>query len=97
MLVLTEAAARVVKSVTATLEEAGTAGLRIASVAPGPEGHDALQVTTAPVPEENDQVIEVCAARIYLEPQAAALLEDMILDAQPGTRGNTRVLPGRAG
>ena len=88
--------ARAVKSVTATLEEADAAGLRIASAAPGPDGPGELQVTTAPGPGENDQVIETGGARIYLEPQAAAFLDDKILDAARRA-GEGPVLPGHAG
>ena len=97
MLVLTEAAAQVVKSVTATLEEADAAGLRIASGAPGPDGPGELHVTTAPGPGENDQIIVAGGARIYLEPQAAALLDDKILDARPDANGNARFSLGVQG
>ena len=97
MLVPTEAAARAVKSVTATLEEADAAGLRIASAAPGPDGPGELQVTTAPGPGENDQVIETGGARIYLEPQAAAFLDDKILDARPDAQGKARFSLGMQG
>jgi iron-sulfur cluster assembly protein len=97
MLVLTEAAAQAVKSVTATMQESGTTGLRIASSAPGPDGPGALQVTAAPGPGEDDQVIEAGGARIYLEPQAAALLDDKILDAQPDAQGNAQFSLGVQG
>jgi iron-sulfur cluster assembly protein len=97
MLVLTEAAALAVKSITATLQESGTAALRIASSAPGSEDPGALQVTATPGPGENDQVIQAGGARIYLEPRAAAFLDDKILDAQPDAQGNARFSLGVQG
>ena len=87
MLVLTEAAAEVVKSVTSTSQAPGGAGLRIASAASQPEGPGALEVTATTGPAENDQVIEAAGARVFLEPQAAIYLEDKVLDAQVDEEG----------
>ena len=87
MLVLTEAAAEVVKSVTSAPQAPGGAGLRIASSAPEPESPGALQLTAATGPGENDQVIEAAGARVFLEPQAAIFLEDKILDARVDEQG----------
>jgi len=89
MLVLTEAAAEVVKSVTSTAPAPETAGLRIAS-APEPESPDALQLTATAGPLDNDQVIEAAGARVFVEPQAALYLEDKVLDAQVDEQGNAR-------
>lgn len=88
MLVLTEAAAEVVKSVTSIGQIPGGAGLRIASTAPQPQSPGGLQLTAATGPKENDQVIEAGGARVFLEPQAAAYLEDKVLDAQVDEDGN---------
>jgi iron-sulfur cluster assembly protein len=88
MLVLTDAAAEVVKSLTSTPQAPDEAGLRIASSDPVPDNPGALQVSAAPGPSENDQVIESGGAHIYLEPQAAAYLEDKVLDAQVDSSGN---------
>jgi iron-sulfur cluster assembly protein len=88
MLVLTEAAAEVVKSLTATAQAPEGAGLRISSAAPQPGETGALQVSAAPGPGENDQVIEAAGAHVYLEPQAAAYLADKVLDAQVDGEGN---------
>jgi iron-sulfur cluster assembly protein len=92
MLVLTEAAAEVVKSVTSTPQAPEATGLRIAS-APDPGNSDwgnpnALQVTAVMGPGDDDQVVEAAGARVYLEPQAAAYLEDKVLDAQVDEQGN---------
>jgi Fe-S cluster assembly iron-binding protein IscA len=88
MLVLTEAAAEVVKSVTSTPQVPDSAGLRIASPEQEPEGPGALQITATTGPRENDQVIETAGARVYLEPHAAIYLEDKILDARVDEEGN---------
>ena len=88
MLVLTEAAAEVVKSVTSTPQAPDDgAGLRIASSTPEPESPGALQLTATTGPRENNQVIEAAGARVFLEPQAAIYLEDKILDARVDEEG----------
>jgi Fe-S cluster assembly iron-binding protein IscA len=87
MLVLTDAAAEVVKSVTITPETPDGAGVRIAT-APVPENPAALRLTATTGPEENDHVIESAGARVFVEPQAAAYLEDKVLDAQVDAQGN---------
>jgi len=86
MLVLTEAAAEVVKAISSTPQASEGSGLRIASSA-GAADPGALQVTTAPGPSENDQVIEAAGAHVYVEPQAAVYLEDKVLDAEVDSEG----------
>jgi iron-sulfur cluster assembly protein len=90
MLVLTEAAAEVVKSVTTTAQAPEGAGLRIASSAQEPESPGGLRVTTASRPDENDQVIEASGARVFLEPAAAIYLDDKVLDAEVDENGKAR-------
>ncbi len=94
MLVLTEAAAGVVKSVISTPQTPDGTGLRIVSSAPEPEDTDALQLAAAAGPGENDQVIEAAGARVFLEPQAAAYLDDKVLDAQLDEQGNAHFTLG---
>ena len=94
MLVLTEAAAEVVKSVISTPQTPGETGLRIASSAPEPEDPGALQLTAAVGPDENDQVIEAAGARVFVEPRAAAYLDDKVLDAQLDEQGTARFTLG---
>jgi iron-sulfur cluster assembly protein len=94
MLVLTEAAAEVVKSLTSTPQAPEGAGLRIASSATDPENPGALEVTAAPGPSENDQVVESDGAHVYLEPHAAVYLEDKVLDATVDGAGNTHFTLG---
>jgi Fe-S cluster assembly iron-binding protein IscA len=90
MLLLTEAATEVVKSVTTNPQAPDGAGLRIASAAPEPGTPGELQLTAAPAPDENDQVVEAAGARVFLEPNAAVYLEDKVLDAQVDEQGNAR-------
>jgi iron-sulfur cluster assembly protein len=86
MLVLTESAAEVVKALIATPQAPEGAGLRIASAAdPGNPG--GLQVTAAPGPGANDQIVEADGAHVYLEQQAAVFLEDKVLDAEVDSEG----------
>ena len=87
MLVLTEAAAEAVKSVTSNPQVPEGAGLRIAPSAPDSGDPARFQLTAALVPGEDDQVIEAAGARVFLEPQAAAYLEDKVLDAQVDEQG----------
>jgi iron-sulfur cluster assembly protein len=85
MLELTETAAELVKTLTATPQAPEGSGLRITSAAadPGDPGDPgALRISAAAGPSENDQVIEAVGAHVYLEPQAAAFLEDKVLDAE---------------
>jgi iron-sulfur cluster assembly protein len=101
MLVLTEAAAEAVKSVTSSPQVPDGTGLRIAPSAPDSGSPAEFQLTAALAPGEGDQVIEAAGARVFLEPQAAAYLEDKVLDAQVDEQGEARFSlgvqePGRA-
>ena len=86
MLVLTEAAAEVVKAIASTPQAPEGSGLRITSP-PGAADPGTLQVTAAPGPDANDQILEADGAHVYLEPQAAAFLEDKVLDAEVDAEG----------
>jgi Fe-S cluster assembly iron-binding protein IscA len=97
MLILTDTAAEVVKSITSTPQAPDSAGLRIASAAPESGDPAALQVTAATGPSENDQVVEASGARVYLEPEAAAYLDDKVLDAQVDGQGKAHFFLGAQG
>jgi len=88
MLLVTEAAAEVVKTLTATPQAPDGTGLRIASSTPVPDNPQALQLSAAAGPSENDEVIETAGTHFYLEPQVAAYLEDKVLDAQVDSDGH---------
>ena len=94
MLVLTEAAAEAVKALTSTPQAPEGFGLRIASSGAASESPGELQVSAAPGPGENDQVIEAAGAHVYLEPQAAVYLQDKVLDAKIDSSGQAHFTLG---
>jgi iron-sulfur cluster assembly protein len=89
MLDLTENATSVIRSIAERPELPDDAGLRVTSDA---EGSGRLSVTTADGPAEGDQIVEKEGARVFLEPQAAAVLDDKVLDAQVGDQGNVEFM-----
>jgi Fe-S cluster assembly iron-binding protein IscA len=78
-----------------------TRGASIAGVVSDPSGgrlHGGnMQVTATPGPNENDQVVEAAGAHVYLEPQAAAYLEDKVLDAEVDSEGKAHFSLGMQG
>jgi iron-sulfur cluster assembly protein len=93
MLVLTEAAAEVVKSVIDTPQAPDGTGLRITQSGEEPTA-SALELAAAAKPGLNDQVVEAAGARVFLDPQAAAYLDDKVLDAQVDAEGQVRFMLG---
>ncbi|NUR83549.1 MAG: hypothetical protein HOY71_05615 [Nonomuraea sp.] len=81
MLTMTDNAVEAINDLT----EGEDAGLRIASK---PEERGAVILSLTNTPEEGDQVIEQGGARVFLEPDAAELLGDRTLDAEPGSPGH---------
>ena len=80
MLALTESAVDAVKRIVESSEEASeTAGLRLVAEQTGMEAN--LQLSVTRLPAEDDEVIEEEGARVFLEPAAASLLDDKVLDA----------------
>jgi Fe-S cluster assembly iron-binding protein IscA len=47
----------------------------------GKPGGRSVEVSVAPVPAEEDQVVEECGAQVFLEPNVAEALDDKVLDA----------------
>lgn len=78
MLSLTENASAIVNEITSQPGLSESAGLRITS---DDSAQPAFEVTAAAQGEPGDQVVEQDGATIYLEPNAAELLDDKILDA----------------
>jgi iron-sulfur cluster assembly protein len=93
MLVLTEAAAEVVKSVTETPQAPDGTGLRITQSGPG--STSSLELAAAAQPGDNDQVVEAAGARVFLDPLAAAYLDDKVLDAEVDAQGKVHFTLGR--
>lgn len=85
MLTLTENANQVLKAIADQTQQGDDAGLRISQ-----EGTDAtsLAVEQAEAPTDGDQVIEETpGARVFLEENAAATLDDKVLDAEVDQSG----------
>ena len=78
MLTLTDQATSVVKTIADQTPDVEGVGLRISA-----EGAEAAQLDLSVVasPEPTDQVIESDGALVFLEPNAAILLDDKVLDA----------------
>ncbi len=94
MLTLTENASTIVKDITTQSGLPETAGLRITSeVAPEPT----FAVSAAEAPEPGDQTVEQDGATVYLDEQAAALLDDKVLDAAVDEAGKVEFALGLRG
>ena len=61
-------------------------GLRIAA---NPDG-GSLSLTLEAVPADNDTVLELPGARVFLEPVAAQVLDDRTLDADVDPEGSVQ-------
>jgi len=84
MLTLTQTA---VGAIEALVGDAPLAeGIRISTAAQA-DGSTGLALALAEAPAVSDQVIEDGDARVFLEPLAAAALEDKVLDAEPQDEG----------
>jgi iron-sulfur cluster assembly protein len=80
LLALTDSAVEAVKgSVSSAGGAADTGGLRLVAVQGATQAN--LQLSVVALPAEDDEVIEEQGARVFLEPEAASLLDDKILDA----------------
>ena len=91
MLTLTENASTIVKDITTQSGLAEAAGLRITSEsAPEPT----FAVSAAEAPEPGDQTVEQNGATVYLDEQAAVLLDDKVLDAAVDEAGKVEFALG---
>ena len=80
LLALTDRAVQAVKGIVSSTDEASeTGGLRMVAERAGTQAKFDLSVV--PLPAEDDEVIEEQGARVFLEPEAASLLDDKVLDA----------------
>lgn len=78
MLELTESAVEAVQILLAASPEIEdeSGGLRVTSTG------ESFQLGVAALPDEEDEVVEAEGARVFLEPDAAAELDDKVLDAR---------------
>ena len=80
LLALTDNAVEAVKNIVSSSDETSeTGGLRLVAERAGTQAN--LQLSVVPLPAEDDEVIEEQGARVFLEPEAASLLDDKVLDA----------------
>lgn len=79
MLAIGESAAEAIRGLVAAPEVPDGAGLRI--TAP-PRAGTSFELSVAGTPAEDDEVVEEQGAQVFLEPSAAALLDDKRLEAQ---------------
>jgi iron-sulfur cluster assembly protein len=80
LLALTDSAVQAVKDIISSSEQLSeTGGLRLVAERAGTQAN--LQVSVVSLPAEDDEVIEEQGARVFLEPEAASLLDDKVLDA----------------
>jgi len=77
VLTLTDNATSAIRTLTAQPEAPDGAGLRIAND-PAAGG---LTLAVAAAPQDGDQVIDSSGVRVFVEEQAATLLDDKALDA----------------
>ncbi len=88
MLALTEEATTTIEEILAEPGIPDGSGVRIATAmsTTDPAGNTAeatgLQVGLAATPDDNDEVIEERGARVFVEDNAALLLDDKVLDAE---------------
>lgn len=78
MLTLTDSASTLIKNLADQTDSTANVGLRISST----EGIGGLTIDLTPGPEPTDEVVEADGARVFLEENAATVLQDKVLDAQ---------------
>ncbi|MFG1793157.1 hypothetical protein [Nocardia altamirensis] len=79
---LTPTAIEVVRTITSADGTPRDAGLRISTT----DGAETLQLQVAEAPAEEDQILTADGSRIFLDREAAAFLDDKVLDT--GTNAN---------
>jgi Fe-S cluster assembly iron-binding protein IscA len=96
VLTLTETAAEVVRTLVEQSETPDSGGLRIAAAQSTIDGIE-LELSLVGEPEALDETVEQEGATVYLDPGAAELLDDKLLDAQVADDHVTFVLREDAG
>ncbi len=84
MLTLTETAGTVVSELVARVSPTETAGMRIQ------QGEDRFDLAVAEAPDGSEIVVERGDARVFLDGQLAAILDEMTLDAIIEPTGDVR-------
>jgi iron-sulfur cluster assembly protein len=80
LLALTDRAVEAVRDIVSSSSEASeTGGLRLSADRAGTQA--SFKLSVASLPAEDDAVIEEHGARVFVDPDVAALLDDKMLDA----------------
>jgi Fe-S cluster assembly iron-binding protein IscA len=87
MLTLTDSASTVVKTIIERTPDVSDAALRISASEPGASD---LSLAVATQPEPSDTVIETAGAKVFVEQNAALVLDDKVLDAKIEDDGSVR-------
>lgn len=90
MLTLTDNAVSVIRNLTDQQEVPAGAGLRIAT---DPQA-GALTLSLAEGPVDGDEVLDTAGARLFLDAEAAILLDDKALDAAVDPDGRVQFAVG---
>ena len=81
LLALTDNAVEAVKQIVTSNDEVSeSGGLRM--VAEPAAGETRFELSVVALPAEDDAVIDEQGARVFLEPEAATLLDDKVLDVR---------------
>lgn len=83
MLTLTGSAVSAIRDITSQPGLPDDTGVRIASAA-SDDGAPAFEIAVSAAPAPSDAVIEEEGARVFLDPEASAALDDKALDAEVG-------------
>ena len=86
MLTLTTEAAAEIRSIVGQSDVPDSGGLRIAN---DPTA-GSLTLSLAAVPAEDDKVLDESGARVFLDAQAAVVLDDKTLDVTDDGQGRTQ-------
>lgn len=81
MLTITETAAEAIRAIVEQSDLPDEAGLRFA-LDSADESEVRLEVAMTPEPLEGDAEVDLGGAHVYLDPNAAVVLDDKVLDAQ---------------
>jgi iron-sulfur cluster assembly protein len=81
MLTLTDSAKDVVREMISSEGAPEGSGIRIAAEQ-GAAGAEGLSLSLATEPADGDAVVDEDGTRVFLEPQAASMLDDKVLDAE---------------
>jgi iron-sulfur cluster assembly protein len=80
MLLLTDSAKDAVRQMVSAHEAPEGSGLRI-TAGPTEEGSAELSLELTTAPAVGDEIVEADGARVFLDPTAASLLDNKLLDA----------------